>query len=485
MKLTFLFFITTLCLTLISPVSRAEINTPLNWRLTNYTTEIKQNGIKWYFDSPVEYGEFVNGDYWILDPGKGVKVIQITPGYMQHPETGRDMNGSMLNPVGQWQGYDAANSYDASKNVGIGISEETPLILTANNSLVTTISNPDGIVDNSSYIKTAAVLTCLSTAPPSGTFRPGIGSTIKHLHNKNDLNLSLLKKLDVPETHQTIITPSYLDEIAARFQMVWIDHNGRWSGRYLHPIDSGLDNYYFAPYFAVTPLLLNLNFTDSEKETLLINYVQLGIDLYSFVEAGLAGWWPDGGHGPGRKLPILFAGLMLNDDSMKNIGQISGDYLYAGGYGPGNVPPGYIRFGEDSQTFYVKQFDVDITNGPAWNPDTRAAPNYPYTTTMIGMPEWGIKYDDVPEASDSQWTTKYRTNRNNTPYFAGATLVAKIMGIQDLWNHQALFDYTDRYMAISGGDPDPFGYTVANEGAALRPSGFIGAMWDKYRSTLQ
>ena len=115
------------------------------------------------------------------------------------------------------------------------------------------------------------------------------------------------------------------------------------------------DNYYYTEYFSKAALLLQLNYTDKEKEKLLINFIQLGIDLYSFLERGSSGWPPDGGNMNGRKWPIMFAGIMLDYNPMKNIGQKSGDYLYSGGYGPGNPPADYIHFGEDGQTFYVAQ----------------------------------------------------------------------------------------------------------------------------------
>jgi len=36
-------------------------------------------------------------------------------------------------------------------------------------------------------------------------------------------------------------------------------------------------------------------------------------------------------------------------------------------------------------------------------------------------------------------------------------------------------------MAISKGDPDPFGYVVPGEQSGSRPDWLIGAMWDTYR----
>jgi hypothetical protein len=169
--------------------------------------------------------------------------------------------------------------------------------------------------------------------------------------------------------------------------------------------------------------------------------------LFGILEnGGLWSWSNDGGHASGRKWPILFAGLVLNDEEMKNIGQKSGDYLYAGGYGPGNCPPDYIHFGEDDQTFYVAQYDVDITNSAQWSPDSRDAAKIPYTTDDIGLPEWGIRHATGPNVSNAYWGTTYRQCCTAIAW-AGFTLAARLMEAKALWNHDALFDYVDRYMA--------------------------------------
>lgn len=484
---------------------------------------ITQHDITWTFAEPVQSGQFVNGDYWVVDPGGGVNITDISPGYINTP---RAMNGSMINPNTAEVGYDADRNYDSSKNVGIGISATTPLVIHANDSLVSTISN-EPLTYNGSYVKTAAVLTCLSHAPPTGSFRPGISGTAKTIYNVSSINKSLLKKMAVPPG--VTITASTLTTYANHFKGVWLDHDTSFLARYMHPSDSGMDNYYFPITFAEAALLLHLDFTYEEKYDLLINYIQLGIDLYSYIESGMSGWGADGGNGNGRKWPILFAGVMLNDSFMKNIGQVSGDFINTGTFnadGTVTPPTGYKIFGEDGQTFFVNQYMVDITSnslwvrdnqrvnyrnvsfdiatnaftiavppagttiGP-WNPDTRneLIPDgegndvlcRPYTHAMLGMPEFGITYTSRPAASDSSWTATYRSIGTGAQAWAGFVLAARVMGVKGLWNHNALFDYVDRYMEISAGRPDPFGYVVSGEFAGYRPSGFLGSMWDAYR----
>jgi hypothetical protein len=486
------------------------------------TKSITQYGITWTFADPVRYGQFVNGDYWVVDPGNGVKIVKITPGDAIREGTSQHMNGSMLNPHTSLQGYDGQREYDATKNVNINISPGTPLVLSGDISLVSTISNitPEY---NISYVKTAAVLTCLTTAPPAGSFRPGISSTTKTLHNISSVNRGLLKNLPSP------ITKPDISIYAGKFQMVFLDH-GDWTTRFMKPSDSGLNNYYFPTIFAEAALVINMDYTAGEKETLLINSIQQGIDLYSFIESGTTtatagcqrtGWEPNGGINSGRKWSIMFAGIMLNYPPMRDIGQKSGDYLYADGYGPGNPPPDYIHFQEDGQTFYVTRADIDITSNSTWVSDAyRAKGTYlsfdiatniftpgspgaatvgpwypdtrnddingnvlcrPYNSSLLGMPEWGIRHSTKPYVSDASWGASYRKTETNGPAWAGTTLAARIMGYKNQWNNNALFDFTDRYAAISAGKPDPFGYKVANESTGYPLTGLTLAMWETYR----
>ena len=65
-------------------------------------------------------------------------------------------------------------------------------------------------------------------------------------------------------------------------------------------------------------------------------------------------------------------------------------------------------------------------------------------------------------------------------------LAAYIMNARALWNYDALFDYTDRYMAIANGDPGPFGFTVEGEVAGLRTNViWLEEMWDTYTGVRQ
>ena len=99
------------------------------------------------------------------------------------------------------------------------------------------------------------------------------------------------------------------------------------------------------------------------------------------------------------------------------------------------------------------------------------------------MPEWHQYTVTLPSKGDSAWYAQYRNVYSGCPHFAGQALVMYFMNGKALWNHNAFFDYTDRYVGISTTGTDPFGYTVQGQAAGYGPSGMELAMWTSYRST--
>lgn len=434
-------------------------------------SEVSQFGITWTFDRDYVVGQFSNGDYWVVGP---VTIVGINPASVE--SAGRWINGSMINPsprLVRKQGYDSAmygryaqpGDYEAGLNVARpnnqDLSRSNPLIVDPDSSLVSTISTPES--DGRTQLKTAAILTVLESAVPKGSFRPpycGSDKTVRFYRKKLDYS-SLASLKPVPGV-------PLLSTVERYFERPWLDHVPLWMAGAQHPADN-MPNYgrEIGTQVGIGAIMLNLNFTDQRKETLLVRYVQLGIDLYGIIQDGGAGNWIGmGGHANGRKFPILFAGLVLGDPDMTNIGKRSGDYLYSEGHGPANKPPDYIHFGEDDQTFYVAQADVDVTHSSQWNPDYRDTQRIPYESEDIGLPEWGIVHSTEPQNSNKFWDTAYRNV--SSPCWGGMVLAAHIMGMKDIWNHDALFDYKDRYMqaAVERRQTDRF----------------IEGMWDAYRA---
>jgi hypothetical protein len=188
------------------------------------------------------------------------------------------------------------------------------------------------------------------------------------------------------------------------------------------------------------------------KQLLVIRLVQFGIDCTGIADVG-GGWPENGGHGLGRKFPILFAGALLDDQHMLNAGRWK------------------TRFHDDEQTFYVTQDSVDITHSANWNPDSRAKDKEPYEAKDIGLPEWGIRHTLKPVHDNRGWRTPYRSI--NGAVIPGFALAASVMQLRDKWNHEPYFDYAARYMRTIRERDEPIKGTNS-------PTPFMLQMWDEY-----
>jgi len=385
-------------------------------------SSLSQFGITWTFDGSYPVGQFVNGDWWVVGP---VTIIGIDPPSL--PQDGhRISNGSMVNPspaLGEAQGYDShaygqyrqARHYEPRLNVAHGVEPSSPLVLRPNSSLVSTISRPTP--GARPQIHTAAVLTVLAAAPPAGSFRPPYSG-----HNKttrfreSQLEYSLLARLPRPPS-----TPE-LAVVESWFERPWIDHTPGWLGGYIHPHEN-MPGYgrEIAEEVGVAALMLHLDFPESSKRTLLIRLVQLGIDNHGVIRNGGAkAWKSSAGWMSGRKWPILFAGLMLNDPDMMHIGFDRS-----------------VEFGEDGQTFVVEE-----------TPPGSGVYNNGYghfTARFAGLPEWGTAHTWKPWDDHADWLgDPYRLCCTANSWW-GELLAAYIMDATPLWNHDALFAYQERF----------------------------------------
>ena len=428
-------------------------------------TSVTRHAITWTFDTDYTTGTFVNGDPWVVEntPGGGVRVNSISPTSTISGDW--TTNGSMVNPSsGSVQGFDSQMnfiSYDPSLNVGRpggnALSTSNPLLLSAGSSLISTKSA--GAPGALPQLTDASVLTVLASAPASGAFRPPYCGG-KVMYNTSQVDLSFLLALPTVGSMPSEATAlTYIER-------PWIDFINYWMARYIHPANN-MPNYgrEMVSRVGVVAAMMHLNISAGTKQTLAYQMIQLGIDLYGVTQIGV-GWTADGGHSSGRKYPIVFAGVALGIPSMQNIGS--------------SVP-----FGEDEQTFYVTQTEVDFCATGAWAPDTRNGPASPYTTAMIDMPEWGIRHGNTPSFDNANWTANYRQCCTATAW--GAMTTALILGeMQDAWNHPAFFDYVERFMAITDGNSDPFGYVVPDEESGWRSivTQFDADMYDTYSNYL-
>jgi hypothetical protein len=403
-------------------------------------TSISQFGITWKFDKDYTTGQFANGDYWVA--GSAVKITSITPRSVV--TGGQTMHGSMINPsVNGPQGYDSrmkSNTFSASANVGRAF----PLTVPAGSSLLSSESYSTWATGDNPQLKTIAILTVLASPPPAGSFRPApVGTNKSITWNKSKLNYSKLRSLAPVAS-----TPS-LSSVEALFERPWIEQGTTWVSRYMHP---GENQPTYGREIAQTLsqglLSLQLNYSKTQKEKLLVRLVQYGLDIYGSARLG-AVWPAGGGHNQGRKMPMLLAGAVLGDSNILS---------YADGR--------KLLFQEDRQTFYVTQADVGRA---LYTGDGR--PRVPYIQSDVGLAEWGEKHSQEPQWDGRNWDSYYRTVSSSST--VGHVLTARLMGLKDVWNWPAIFDYNDRYWSIEGSRAG---------GGANSISSFVAAMWKSYRN---
>jgi hypothetical protein len=432
---------------------------------------ITHHGITWSFDRDYACGQFLTGDYWVVGP---VSLVGITtdlhaPGFQPGP----DDDGSMVNPkADSLQGYDGSlGSYreqlNATRPNGRPLSRDNPLVLRPHSSLVSMVSwlytSPQNKEPGTPgfngqtkaprpVTRTGAILTVLPKTPPPGSFRPPYCGNDKAVRfTVDDLDYTQLRNLP-----PVVGTP---DPAALAEQMTrpWIDHVHEYMGAMVHPSEN-MPNYGrdMAKILAEAGLLANVDVSklpgSPDKQDLVVRLVQFGIDCTGIADVG-GGWPENGGHGLGRKFPILFAGVLLGDEHMLNVGQWK------------------TRFQDDEQVFYVNQESVDITHSDQWRPDTRAADKQPYEVRDIGLPEWGVRNTKRPTADNRGWRTPYRAI--NGAAIPGFALAVSLMELRNRWNHEAYFAYAARYMR-----------TIRTSGEQVKgtnaPTIFMQNMWDEY-----
>ena len=377
------------------------------------STSASKNGITWTFDRDYTTGQYANGDPWVVGP---IVITGITP----VPEEGR--NGTMVNPqLGSTQGFDddfiaGYNDYVPALNVG----KNLPLAVAVDSSVVSSITADAYTSFNT--IQMFSILTVVKTAPAPGSFRPpavGNGSRAS-AWKESQLDYSKLNSL--PRAALSAV-PS-ITEHAQWFSYPWLELNSNWTGEYIRPSYMGKNGYGrdIARRTGDAALLLNLDFTSAQKRDLLVGMVQVGIDNYGFISQG-GSWYNDGGHNIGRLAPLIVAAGVLNDGNLKNA--IKGSNL---------------KFQEFQNTFFVSQADVDLTGRTGTNGQSV----HQYSSSDIGMPEWGIRHTGSPQLDNNFWGAQYRdTNGSN---YTAVTMAAKAMGLRSVINWEPLFQYAERHL---------------------------------------
>ncbi|MGD0114199.1 MAG: hypothetical protein ABSD48_20255 [Armatimonadota bacterium] len=458
---------------------------PATPKLTDLARQrsVSQYGITWTFDKPARVGHFVNGDWYVVDPvtvvaidpkplyGTEIPDVQLDVGDKDHPVDQRVRNGFMLNPPAAMKvAYDSGvhNWFDPS------LIQKLPVAMKPGDSLVSTISMPKGLVlkaqltneiergvGDSSPIRTAAVLTCMAAPQPPDAFRPAFCDRTSKVYLSRNLRRDLLPRVTATKSAPDVA-------LYARFtQRPWV---GTGFFGFEEPVEN-MPQYAreYGRVVGTSALLLCTDLKPEQKETLLVNYVQVGIDLGGMVRAGHPGWTGFGGHGSGRKLPIVFAGLLLGDQQLANINK--------------SFPK--VSFGEDEQTAYgdcwtgakvvfAGHSGIDVVTGEGRSRDNGWGP-YEHTQPNA--------WKEGPITSEA-----YRRCCTSMAWVAQA-LALHLMKAETAWDHPAFFDYVDRWMyesdaqfvqAVKDATGHDFSDDWERQGQAY--DAFLNEMWAAHRS---
>ncbi len=274
------------------------------------------NDITFTFDTTYPTGRFVDGEPWVVEntPGGGVTVNSMTPAY-SGGQNGFEVNRTVM----------SRQSLDSRINTSFDAPPSLPLPATfaADTSVLKSKAYLDGgsdCGDNSAFktcLDQASILTVLASVPPDNSFRPPYYGTEKPIFSADDIDFSRLPKVaDVGSR------PSLADAEAV-FNGPWVDSIDTSRNRYGHPgnamrtVGGGSSADYGTNLaLSITTAMLRTmhNDTDADKEELVYNVIQYGIDTYYLVKNGMT-YEPNGGIMMGRKAPVLYAGHLLQDDS--------------------------------------------------------------------------------------------------------------------------------------------------------------------------
>lgn len=274
--------------------------------------DVSQFNITLSFSSAIASGKFVNGDFWVQIPRTGAQLTATAPAF-NGTRNGFERNCASI----YQQGFDSRIAgWNASRVPSL------PLTVRPGDRIVKAMSVSDPSPDHSVALQTAIVVTLVSTPPPSDAFRPpyfgeaAIQGPDGGYWMASDVDLSrLLASPKLPADASVI--PSF-DWMTSRFERLQLDHLTGYVSRQLHPVDN-MPNY-GADIARDTGdggmrLMLPDALTNTSASPAIAAYVQLGLDIFSILVNG--GSWPaNGGHENGRKLPLAFAAVVLNDDNI-------------------------------------------------------------------------------------------------------------------------------------------------------------------------
>jgi hypothetical protein len=440
--------------------------------LASTTSQLTQHGITWNFSTPVQFGQFVNGDWWVVGP---VTVISVSP----TPSTGR--NGSMVNPTppgNKPQGYDDRIAYYSAQ-----ARAAFPATLAPGSSLVSTksLTNEDLNVDGRynvewlgddigtswTSLKTAAVLTVLASPPSIGTFRPPLVGTSKPLYNVSQIQRQFLPRLPRPSTAPSRSVSHY----ERGLERPWLVHGYDWQGRMMHPIEN-MHNYHqqIGEFLSEASMIM---VTDLATETLINRYIQTGIDVYHTMILGRA-------DSAFFEWQSIYTGLLLGNETMANV-VLSGDAEV------GRTGEKFYFWADRSSTVPKS---AGVVEGRTWSGASvffRKQVGSTGEYEHLVPADWGLAYSTTnPDPSlGGVKFEKYRQANDSMPHM-GMLLTCRILRAQSRWKTGAPDAYLERWMTEDWSQEAAIInslYPGVPDNTQWMGSAFMNKMWDLYKYT--
>ena len=428
-------------------------NTPATPKLEDLPLQesLTSGGITWTFDQPARVGRFLTGDWYIVGPvtlktidpkplfGDQVKTPLMEQGDTRESIYGGQLarNGSVLNlpavvPPNKITKRIARAGFDSRLPMAQYDADQfahLPISIKPGDSLVSSISE-EPLKYGGYPVKALAVLTCLAEPQPPDAFRPSFCQTASSkIYLARNLRRDLLLKLPRPASAAGIAPQTY----ASWFGGLWIDTVG--FGRAMPRQPFQFNGAGIAGLGGGASLLLLLDYPPAEKEPLLVNMVQVGIDLYGLVRGG-GGWPAEGICGSGRKWLIVFAGLMLDDPQMAAVHK--------------TCPA--AEFQEDEQTAFLpmehegRKFDKTHQGAKVFWTGHYGIRHGQFLPNKWAS-GWGPTDLYPPSEWPSPWPRAESDRRSSSsPQWVGQALAARFMHAEKVWAGDAFFAYVDRWM---------------------------------------
>lgn len=427
----------------------AESPAPVECSSITYRSPLEtESEITFAFDEAYLCGQFANGDWWVSEGRRGyVQIDQI------FPEATANAHGTEVNPSeSESQGFD-----DRIHGFDKALSATFPLKVEGGSSVVKTISTAykEGQSRCRPCLDYAAVLTVTSKPIEDSKklLRPSYFGKEKKFYRLDGIEKLKSRRLDA-RCCKSAASLTF-ETLAERYRGVRLDHLTGWGGRNMHPRHNMPD--YGAAIardnaVAVLRLLMDdFDIDDKDHKAALINYLQMGIDLEGMALNGVD--WPgEGGHGNGRKLPILFTGWVLDYE-------IFGQALES------------AVFSEDEQVYWsekaqVSLFGQDCTDAGYWSRMRTGA---------------GAKDCRDPYGYIDGYGYQFCCTAMPWKYTALAVL---ILELETQWNNDSFLNYVHRWVnhgvwaepdpcAPYNGDPDDYGlsYGPDSDGNCIQGAG--------------